>query len=69
MEEVDQSLWGEMESESEEEESEEEEEVNYYCLHFLFIPVCKKLFFVKTLNSSKENGPPERFYCISLTLF
>ena len=27
MEEVDQSLWGEMESESEEEESEEEEEV------------------------------------------
>ena len=35
MEEVDQSLWGEMESESEEEESEEEEEVNYYCVHFI----------------------------------
>ena len=42
VEEVDQSLWGEMESESEEEESEEEEEVNYNCLHFLFIPDLKK---------------------------
>ena len=41
MEEVDQSLWGEMESESEEEESEEEEEV------IIKIRVISRKFFGK----------------------